>query len=167
MIRRPTVQSTLPSSNSSSFRRCTSSPDHLVERFNNTTRLRRNVQGKDRYTQFEARMPPPSPQAPPESPARVSRSSGSSSPLSTGTSLDDLQDIDRINTLRPMYDPSLPIAEQLNSMELSGEEPDVKSEEKTKVVRRFPEEEEEDILRETSDRFVLFPIKYREVCLRY
>lgn len=66
-----------------------------------------------------------------------------------------------------MYDPSLPIAEQLNSMELSGEEPDVNSEEKTKVARRFPEEEEEDILRETSDRFVLFPIKYREVCLRY
>lgn len=30
-------------------------------------------------------------------------------------------------------------------------------------VRRFPEEEDEDILRETEDRFVLFPIKYREV----
>lgn len=29
--------------------------------------------------------------------------------------------------------------------------------------RRFPEEEDEDILRETEDRFVLFPIKYREV----
>ena len=29
--------------------------------------------------------------------------------------------------------------------------------------RRFPEEEEEDLLRESNDRFVLFPIKYREV----
>lgn len=35
-----------------------------------------------------------------------------------------------------------------------------------KVSPRFPEEEEEDILRETSDRFVLFPIKYREVRLQ-
>lgn len=33
----------------------------------------------------------------------------------------------------------------------------------TKPRRRFPEEEDEDILRETDDRFVLFPIKYREV----
>jgi len=30
-------------------------------------------------------------------------------------------------------------------------------------ARRFPEEEDEDLLRETDDRFVLFPIKYREV----
>jgi hypothetical protein len=32
-----------------------------------------------------------------------------------------------------------------------------------KPSRRFPEEEDEDLLRETDDRFVLFPIKYREV----
>lgn len=37
--------------------------------------------------------------------------------------------------------------------------------EKGKERRRFPEEEEEDLLRETNDRFVLFPIKYREVSL--
>ena len=30
-------------------------------------------------------------------------------------------------------------------------------------IRRFPEEEDEDLLRESNDRFVLFPIKYREV----
>jgi hypothetical protein len=30
--------------------------------------------------------------------------------------------------------------------------------------RRFPEEEDEDLLRESDDRFVLFPIRYREVC---
>lgn len=32
-----------------------------------------------------------------------------------------------------------------------------------KVTRKFPEEEEEDILRESDSRFVLFPIKYNEV----
>lgn len=31
------------------------------------------------------------------------------------------------------------------------------------VGRRFPEEDDEDILRESSSRFVLFPIKYHEV----
>lgn len=35
------------------------------------------------------------------------------------------------------------------------------------VARKFPEEEDEDILRETSDRFVLFPIKYRDIWLAY
>lgn len=30
-------------------------------------------------------------------------------------------------------------------------------------VRRFPEEEDEEILKESNSRFVLFPIKYREV----
>lgn len=30
-------------------------------------------------------------------------------------------------------------------------------------VRRFPEEEDEEILKESNARFVLFPIKYREV----
>lgn len=33
----------------------------------------------------------------------------------------------------------------------------------TTSARRFPEEEDEDLLRETDDRFVLFPIKYNEV----
>lgn len=33
--------------------------------------------------------------------------------------------------------------------------------------RRFPEEEDEDILRESSDRFVLFPIKHRDIWLAY
>lgn len=35
------------------------------------------------------------------------------------------------------------------------------------VPRKFPEEEDEDILRESSDRFVLFPIKYRDIWLAY
>lgn len=33
--------------------------------------------------------------------------------------------------------------------------------------RRFSEEEEEDLLRESNDRFVLFPIKYREIWQAY
>jgi len=32
-----------------------------------------------------------------------------------------------------------------------------------KVERKFPEEEDEEILKESNSRFVLFPIKYREV----
>lgn len=30
-------------------------------------------------------------------------------------------------------------------------------------ARRFPDEEDEEILKESNSRFVLFPIKYREV----
>lgn len=54
------------------------------------------------------------------------------------------------------------------------EEPDANGDAKSEkvpstsaVTRKFPEEEEEDILRETSDRFVLFPIKYRDIWLAY
>ena len=32
--------------------------------------------------------------------------------------------------------------------------------------RRFPEEYDEDILRDSNDRFVLFPIKYHEVSVK-
>jgi len=31
-----------------------------------------------------------------------------------------------------------------------------------KLERKFPEEEDEEILKESNSRFVLFPIKYRE-----
>jgi hypothetical protein len=34
-----------------------------------------------------------------------------------------------------------------------------------KEARRFPEEEDEEILKESNSRFVLFPIKYREVSI--
>lgn len=36
---------------------------------------------------------------------------------------------------------------------------------KDKMPMKFPEEEEEDILRESDSRFVLFPIRYNEVCM--
>ena len=38
-----------------------------------------------------------------------------------------------------------------------------KGKQKEKVSRRFPEEEDEEILKESDSRFVLFPIRYREV----
>lgn len=36
---------------------------------------------------------------------------------------------------------------------------------KDKMPMKIPEEEEEDILRESDSRFVLFPIRYNEVCM--
>jgi len=42
----------------------------------------------------------------------------------------------------------------------------VSAEKEDKLERKFPEEEDEEILKESNSRFVLFPIKYREVnCL--
>ena len=42
----------------------------------------------------------------------------------------------------------------------------VSGEKEDKLERKFPEEEDEEILKESNSRFVLFPIKYREVsCL--
>jgi hypothetical protein len=73
-----------------------------------------------------------------------------------------------------MYDSTLPLAAQMGEMRLGEGSDSVKDslrgandEQKGKgeatAKRRFPEEEEEDMLRETNDRFVLFPIKYHEV----
>lgn len=39
----------------------------------------------------------------------------------------------------------------------------VPAEKEGKSERKFPEEEDEEILKESNSRFVLFPIKYREV----
>jgi len=42
----------------------------------------------------------------------------------------------------------------------------VSTEKEDKLERKFPEEKDEEILKESNSRFVLFPIKYREVsCL--
>jgi hypothetical protein len=63
-------------------------------------------------------------------------------------------------------------SEEEERMEILLDEP-VKRQEGTEVVvsedkngkseRKFPEEEDEEILKESNSRFVLFPIKYREV----
>lgn len=52
------------------------------------------------------------------------------------------------------------VAECSNSMKSTVAEPKL---EDAPLPRRFPEEDDEDILRESSSRFVLFPIRYHEV----
>lgn len=103
-------------------------------------------------------------------PVRTRRSSRSSSPTSTATSIDDIHDIDRINAFRPMYDSTSPLAERLGEMRVADHNyakvGEAKKSEEGQVVsekKRFPEEDDEEMLRETNDRFVLFPIKYHEV----
>lgn len=100
-------------------------------------------------------------------PAKTRSSSCSSSPCSTATSLDDLNDIDRINHFRPMYDSSATVTAHFDDLHVNnGESSNVVSKDPGypgKGKRRFPEEDDEDILRETNDRFVLFPIKYNQV----
>jgi ribonucleoside-diphosphate reductase subunit M2 len=92
----------------------------------------------------------------------------------------------QINKVRPMYDSSASLedkmgkewnttgsaaSEEEEGMEILLDEPTNKSvvaktapaDKEGKSERRFPEEEDEEILRESNSRFVLFPIKYREV----
>jgi ribonucleoside-diphosphate reductase subunit M2 len=119
-----------------------------------------------------------------------SRTASSSSVRSAATSADDLAEVIRIDKQRAPYDrrvsdmmarvqledptpavngsvtnghtshpPSVPTG---NGYEVAVDKK-VGPSDTLVVARRFPEEEDEDILRETEDRFVLFPIKYREV----
>jgi ribonucleoside-diphosphate reductase subunit M2 len=93
----------------------------------------------------------------------------------------------QIDKVRPMYDSSSSLenkmsqdwqtsngsvgSEEEEGMEILLDEPSKKEialkkvpEEKGgKLERKFPEEEDEEILKESNSRFVLFPIKYREV----
>jgi ribonucleoside-diphosphate reductase subunit M2 len=93
----------------------------------------------------------------------------------------------QINKVRPMYDSSSSLenkmgqdwqtsngsvrSEEEEGMEMLLEEPSKKEvalkkvpeEKEGKLERKFPEEEDEEILKESNSRFVLFPIKYREV----
>jgi ribonucleoside-diphosphate reductase subunit M2 len=65
-----------------------------------------------------------------------------------------------------MWDSGGTLEDRMAGFELRGEPSSSKSDkgsEKGKVVKRFPEEEDEELLRESDDRFVLFPIRYREV----
>ncbi|OCF40176.1 ribonucleoside-diphosphate reductase subunit M2 [Kwoniella heveanensis CBS 569] len=128
----------------------------------------------------------------------TSPSPSSSSICSTATSIDDVNDITRINGLtRPMYDSSSTITagsvdtamarthispqsqpgSQGDSDARAGHKmsPDAESgvdgsavaDKEQTQKRRFPEEEDEDILRESNERFVLFPIRYREIWQAY
>jgi len=93
----------------------------------------------------------------------------------------------QINQVRPMYNSSSSLEEKMSrdwqisngsatseeeeGMELLLDEPASRgaateptpTEKEGKEERRFPEEEDEEILKESNSRFVLFPIKYREV----
>ncbi|WWC93153.1 uncharacterized protein L201_008120 [Kwoniella dendrophila CBS 6074] len=102
------------------------------------------------------------------------RSSSSSSHCSTATSIDDLDQISSINNFRPMYDSSSSLESAMSTMTITQQqqrtdEVEAKKQEKGEESkqRRFLEEDDEDILRESNDRFVLFPIKYREIWQAY
>lgn len=85
----------------------------------------------------------------------------------------------RINDVRPIYDSSvasledkmgatritLPRSIESLGNERSDSNKGRKPAGKDKMPMKFLEEEEEDILRESDSRFVLFPIKYNEVCM--
>jgi ribonucleoside-diphosphate reductase subunit M2 len=107
----------------------------------------------------------------------ASPSPASSSYLSRGTSVDDLNDITIIDKYRAPWDKSLETQMgQTGLVEKKGESSRMGSraasptgkamdggEAEKKEIRRHPEEADEPILRESASRFVLFPIKYREV----
>jgi ribonucleoside-diphosphate reductase subunit M2 len=88
--------------------------------------------------------------------------SPTSSVWSQATSIDDVGEMPRIDQHRPVYHSSGSLEDQmgLTDMERPGREDRIS---KDGEGRKFPEEEEEDILRESNARFVLFPIRYREV----
>ncbi|KAK6909042.1 ribonucleoside-diphosphate reductase subunit M2 [Kwoniella mangroviensis CBS 10435] len=120
----------------------------------------------------------PSPIAGPSKPPSATssssktRSSSTSSRCSTATSLDDLNDISRINHFRPMYDSNSSLESDMSGMTVTALDQNehnasTKHADDQKKQRKFPEEEDEDILRESNDRFVLFPIKYREIWQAY
>ncbi|EIW69085.1 hypothetical protein TREMEDRAFT_31348 [Tremella mesenterica DSM 1558] len=103
-------------------------------------------------------------------------SSPATSIFSQATSVDDLGDMPTIDKIRPIY-------HSHSSLESAGSDwtmgPDVTETgggisgpgsggiKKEKAPKRFPEEEDEDLLRESESRFVLFPIRYREIWQAY
>ena len=68
----------------------------------------------------------------------------------------------QIDKIRPIYHSSGSLEEQLGQLGMESP-PLEKGKKKDGEIRRFPEEEDEDILKESNSRFVLFPIRYREV----
>ncbi|WWC95239.1 hypothetical protein V866_002098 [Kwoniella sp. B9012] len=112
------------------------------------------------------------PSKPPSTTSSKTRSSSTSSRCSTATSLDDLNDISRINHFRPMYDSNSSLESDMSGMTITALDQNEHSASTKHAAdhqkqRKFPEEEDEDILRESNDRFVLFPIKYREIWQAY
>lgn len=113
--------------------------------------------------------------------------SHSSSICSQATSIDSMGDMPRINAIRPMYHSTSSIegtegttsgphstspSQRLAHMEIRRDHPcrsqapsspKGKGKEIDPTPLKFPEEADEEILQESNSRFVLFPIKYREV----
>jgi ribonucleoside-diphosphate reductase subunit M2 len=108
---------------------------------------------------------------------------------SRATSIDDISEMERIDKIRPMYHSGTSLeegfgpgsssshangfmdkGESSSKMAIKSSYPcttdigmDQLQGDMFKAKRRFVEEEDEEILRESNDRFVLFPIKYHEV----
>ncbi|WVR08350.1 hypothetical protein IAU60_005405 [Kwoniella sp. DSM 27419] len=113
-------------------------------------------------------------------PRKTRSSSRSSSVCSTASSSDDIGDISRIDNFRPIYDTSSAsyLEDRMARVHVEPQSPSGGTKQaggatgkgekqETSPSRRFPEEEEEDLLRESNERFVLFPIKYREIWQAY
>ncbi|WWD20001.1 hypothetical protein CI109_104474 [Kwoniella shandongensis] len=118
--------------------------------------------------------------------------SPSSSICSTATSVDDLGDMPTIDKIRPIYHSTSSLEDKMGQADLGesssaaarrasqsnapaadgvegkkNESGEIESNGKEVTRRRFPEEEDEDLLRESEARFVLFPIRYREIWQAY
>ncbi|TYJ56759.1 hypothetical protein B9479_002529 [Cryptococcus floricola] len=117
-------------------------------------------------------------------------SPSSSSRCSAGSSSNTDEHMPHINAIRPIYDYgrgavsdeadddqgvtevycNLVIAEPMRpppKEKTAEKKKQVESVKEVEVARRFPEEEEEEILKESNSRFVLFPIRYNEIWHAY
>nr|ODN90884.1 ribonucleoside-diphosphate reductase subunit M2 [Cryptococcus depauperatus CBS 7855] len=109
-------------------------------------------------------------------------SPSSSSVCSAVTSVDSMDEMSRINEIRPIYASGSLFENKMGAVAISSQGDSFKSrahlsrdaegndnlgtkQEENKVKQKFPEEIDEDILHESSSRFVLFPIRYHEAGL--
>ncbi|KAI9632387.1 ferritin-like superfamily [Dioszegia hungarica] len=105
--------------------------------------------------------------------SRTRSHSPPSSRVSVGTSIGDIGEMPDIDSLRPMYAGAVEYPAKVgksSTMAMDAQDsqkPGVGEKGEVKPTRRFPEEEDEELLRESEDRFVLFPIKYREIWAAY
>ncbi len=79
-----------------------------------------------------------------------------------------MSDMDRIDSMRPIYDrASSSLTQNFDSLGVRSarQNDEIKGAGEKVIPRKFPEEADEVLLQESNDRFVLFPIKFNEVCL--
>lgn len=108
--------------------------------------------------------------------------------VSQATSIDDLSQMESIDGYRPMYDFRRSLSEantrgsplkhkeaysptaSISRLPTTAFSPEPETKGKAMTGQgggRHPDDEDEEVLRETEDRFVVFPIKYREVSAAY